>query len=649
MHERDLAAIVCLILFITLSRQPAVDGAVLSYSTFLGGSNAAVANAIAVDSKGCAYVTGYALSSDMRAKPLSTRAYGVSTGVVVFVCKFNPKGTGLDYVTYLGGDGYSEGIRIAIDARGNAYVVGATYCTNFPTRNAFQPTYGGGPMDCFAAKLLPDGSLEYSTYLGGSGQDDNMPAIAVDEAGSAYVVGSTFSTNFPTTPLAFRTNLVGEVNSFVTKLTPNGTGLVYSTYLGGNLDDYGYGIAVDSNGNAYVCGNTSSTNFPVVNAFQPSLRSTGIGNAFVAKLNSTGSALLFSTYFGGSGNDGASAISVDSFGNVYIAGTTDSPDFPLKNPLQPSLYGGSNSGFNDAFVAKLDPTGTNLLYSTYLGGSDDRAQDLAVDTNGNAYITGTTDSADFPITNAVQPVAGVDANSDVEDAFVVKINPSGTALVYSSYLGGTRDDEGNGIAVDSHGDAYVTGFSDSQDFPLVHPYQSVVGGSFVTKIHDTPAPPNHDFAIEAILAPKDATVSSNNPDGVTKRLVVCIQNRSDHSETIATFNNLTNLVALSTSGCDGDLPVLAQSIRNFPITMKPGATVSVLFDQLFESCEGDYTFSASLNGAALDGMPAANTNNDICPRPPTVAGGIVIDPGCGARNPDHTLGADVVTHVDVKN
>jgi len=341
---------------------------------------------------------------------------------------------------------------------------------------------------------------------------------------------------------------------------------------------------------------------------------------------------------------------VDSFGNVYFAGTTDSPDFPLKNPLQSSLNGGSSSGLDDAFVAKLDATGTNLLYSTYLGGSDeDRAQDVAVDTNGNAYITGTTDSADFPVTNAVQPVAGMDGDFNVQDAFVVKINPSGTALVYSTYLGGTSDEEGLGIAVDSHGDAYVTGFSDSQDFPLVHPYQSVVGGSFVTKIHDTPAPPNHDFAIQAILVPKDVTVSSNNPDGVTKRLVVRIQNRSDHSETIATFNNLTNLVELSTSGCDGDLPVLAQSIMNFPITMKPGATVNVLFDQLFESCEGDYTFSASLNGAALDGMPAANTNNDICPRPPTVTGGIVIDPGCGARNPDHTLGADVVTHVDVKN
>ena len=311
-----------------------------------------------------------------------------------------------------------------------------------------------------ASKPLYIDPLIYSTYLGGSGNDEGY-GIAVDSAGNAYVTGQTASIDFPTmNPL--QPSYGGNGDAFVAKLNANGSALVYSTYIGGSGGDVGFGIAVDSGGNAYVTGYTESTDFPTTNPLQPT--SGGNGDAFVAKLNPNGSALVYSTYLGGSNHDGGFGIAVDGAGNAYVIGQTSSADFPTMNPLQP------NSGGNgDAFVTKINPNGSALVYSTYLGGSGaDIGAGIAVDGAGNAYVTGQTNSTDFPTVNPLQP-----ANGGGNDAFVSKINPSGSALVYSTYLGGGRDEDDSfdqplsaGIAVDSAGNAYVTGQTYSTDFPI---------------------------------------------------------------------------------------------------------------------------------------------------------------------------------------
>jgi hypothetical protein len=375
-------------------------------------------------------------------------------------------GPALSYLTYLGGSGGDEGTAIAADSAGNAYVAGSTSSPNFPTMNASQASLAGGQQDAFVCKLGPSGNLIYSTYLGGSGQD-NATAIAVDSAGNAYVAGFTDSPNFPVKN-AFQPSLKGRLNAFLTKFDPAGS-VVYSTYLGGSLGDLASGIAVDSSGNAYVAGVTISLDFPVAGPAQMSLG--GASNAFVAKLSPDGSRLIYSTYLGGRDTDGAAGISVDSTGQAYITGVTSSRNFPTVNAFR-SAHGG---GFFDAFVAKLNAAGNQFLYSTYLGGTgEDRGLRIAVDAAGNAYVTGDTDSSDFPTANAIQP-----SNKGSSDAFLAKLNPAGSAILYSTYIGGGGLDGGTSIAVDANGIAYVGGFTASNDFPLASPIQqSFGGGSF---------------------------------------------------------------------------------------------------------------------------------------------------------------------------
>jgi uncharacterized repeat protein (TIGR01451 family) len=320
--------------------------------------------------------------------------------------------------------------------------------------------------------LVIDPVLSYSTYLGGSG-DDWAFGIALDLAGNAYVTGFTNSTNFPTKG-AFQGANAGGYDAFVTKLSPTGSALVYSTYLGGGGADQAYGIALDSAGNAYVTGLTNSTNFPTKNAFQGA--NAGGGDVFVTKLGPTGSALVYSTYLGGSGADYGYGIALDSARNAYVTGLTSSTNFPTKNSFQ-----GANAGNSDAFVTKLSPTGSALVYSTYLGGSDnDQASGITLDSAGNAYVTGRTYSTNFPTKNPFQG-----ANAGGYDAFVTKLSPIGSTLVYSTYLGGSGDDEATGIALDSARNAYVTGRTVSTNFPTQNPFQAANAGgtdAFVTKL-----------------------------------------------------------------------------------------------------------------------------------------------------------------------
>jgi hypothetical protein len=295
----------------------------------------------------------------------------------------------------------------------------------------------------------------------------------VDSAGSAYVTGFTNSTNFPTaSPL--QAAKAGGQDAFVLKLNPAGTALVYSTYLGGGGNDTGISIAVDSAGSAYVAGSTSSTNFPTASPLQPA--NAGAQDAFVLKLNPAGTALVYSTYLGGSDNESVTGIAVDSAGSAYVAGLTPSTNFPTVSPLQ-----AANAGGLDVFVLKLNPAGTALVYSTYLGGSSaDGGNSIAVDSAGSAYVTGLTNSADFPTASPLQA-----ASAGMGDAFVTKLSSAGTALVYSTYLGGSGADGGNSIAVDSAGTAYITGSTSSTNFPTASPLQGSNAGGldvFVTKI-----------------------------------------------------------------------------------------------------------------------------------------------------------------------
>ena len=398
----------------------------------------------------------------------------------------------LVYSTYLGGSGFDQGYAIATDSTGNAYVTGQTAAIDFPTTaGAFQTNYGGG--DAFVAKLDPSGtSLVYSTYINGSSGN----GITVDSAGNAYVTGEAGPTSFPTTAGAFQTAPMGY-DTFVLKLNATGSGLIYSARFGGNLDDFGRGIAVDSAGNAYITGWTvcrsTICSFPTVNAFQAAFAG-GNNDGFVTKINSTGSALVYSTYLGGgkvlnATEDWGEGIAVDSAGSAYVTGYTYSPDFPVTG----GAFDTTRAGL-DAFVTKFTPDGASLVYSTFLGGAGrEQGQGIAVDINGNAYVTGITESFDSSFTSAYEgfPVTvGAFQTKGSYDAFVTKLNPNGSGLVYSTYLGGSADvDRGWAIAVDSAGNACVTGDTASSNFPIGNAIQATFGGgstdAFVTKLNAT--------------------------------------------------------------------------------------------------------------------------------------------------------------------
>jgi len=441
---------------------------VLTYSTFLGGSGNDLSFGIALDGNSNAYVTGKTASTDF---PLANALQGgIASATDAFVAKLNAAGSALVYSTYLGGNGLDVGNGIAVDSIGNAYVTGETQSTDFSTNSGAFQTAIGGASDAFVTKLDGPGTLVYSTYLGGTALDQGF-GIALDSAGNAYVIGITESTDFPLANALQGTFGGGSDDAFVAKLNATGSVLTFSTYLGGDGSDRGFGIAVDSAGNTYVTGDHGSTNFPAI----VNLGATAGVDGFVAKLNAAGSALTYSIGLAAVGDDRGRGIAVDSSGNAYVTGNTTSTDFTTTT----GAFQAVNSGGTDAFVVKLNAAGT-LTFSTYLGGSGiDQGFAIAVDSAGNAYVTGVTGSTNFPLASAIQGAFG----GGSVDAFVAKLNTAGLALTFSSYLGGSGDDEGNGIAVDSAGNAYVAGDTDSTDFPTAS-FQSTLGGgtdAFIAK------------------------------------------------------------------------------------------------------------------------------------------------------------------------
>lgn len=445
---------------------------VVTYSTFLGGTFSDQALAIAVDASRNVYVTGSTASVNF---PTTVGAYSVaekSTSTDVFVSKLNPSGTALLYSTYIGGANTDIANAIAVDAAGNAYITGSTQSSDYPTTTgAFQITRKASNQDVFVTKINPAGSaLVYSTYLSGTNTQIGY-GIQVDSSGNAYVAGSTGSSNFPTTTGAYTTVAPGNNGAaFVAKINPTGTQLVYSTFLGGGSGDSASAIVLDGSNNAYVAG-AAGLNFPTtIGAYQTTNKSGSYQNGFVAEISADGSKLVASTLLGASATStyynqsAALALAMDSSANVYVTGNTYSPTFPTTV----NAFSGAPSScyycfYPHAFVSKMNSALTSLTYSTYLGGSNsDYGTGITVDSGGNAYVTGYTTSGDFPITPGSLLARKNPANQSI---FMTQFDPTGAFLTYSTIFGGTGQEVGTGIAVDPTLGVYLSGYTTSSDFP----------------------------------------------------------------------------------------------------------------------------------------------------------------------------------------
>ncbi|NHJ49954.1 MAG: hypothetical protein FK733_19335 [Asgard group archaeon] len=384
--------------------------------------------------------------------------------------------------TYLGGNEMDTGIEIAVASDGSCYVTGTTESGNFPTLNAYNSTYGGGLGDIYVAKFSTSGSLLWSTYLGGTNKDEGY-GITVASDGSCYVTGNTWSSNFPTLN-AYNSTFGGDISdAFVSKFSASGS-LLWSTYLGGSSHDWGTD-AFASDGSCYVIGSTDSINFPLLNPYDNTF---SITEAFITKFSASGS-LLWSTYLGGNLIDEGNGIAVVSDGSCYVTGLTLSSDFPILNAYDDTI----DSGDMDIFVAKISSSGS-LLWSTYLGGSGiDSGLGIAVTSDDSCFVTGSTYSYDFPTLNPYDNTYNL-GNSDV---FITYFSSSGS-LLWSTYLGGNQYEEGRGITIATNGSCYVTGGTGSSNFPILNPYDSTLNESdaFITKFNpkETPTQPSSAYS-----------------------------------------------------------------------------------------------------------------------------------------------------------
>jgi hypothetical protein len=584
----------------------------LIYATYLGGSalfGADMAQAITADSTGT-YVTGFGTSTDFPGAdpygPVETNEDGFA-----FVTKFDPTGSILIYSTLLGGtDGYNTGGNgIGVDSSHNAYFAGVTEADDFPTLNPFQATFGAAQETAFVASLANDGTLAYSTFFGGRNSSDVTEAMGLfaDASGNTYVVGDTNSENFPTLdPIATSSSLsaMGDTDVIVAKFNPQGQP-IYSTYLSGTTfeQDKGNAIAADAGGNAYVTGATDSTTWPVVPSTTAFQRTNAGGyDAFVTKLSFSSSTLTIaaSTYLGGSGNDYSYGIAVDSLFEPVVTGSTDSSGtqgFPTKNPIF-----STNGGGTDAFVTKVSANFTALVFSTYLGGTgSDIGQGVALDSASppNVYVAGSTTSTNFPLASPLQATIG---NSGANtNAFVTILNGAGSAVSFSTYVGGNAADEAYGIFVDTSDNTYIAGETTSPNFPVQgsggnSPYQgqlaSTTGNAFVAEISQTPPTAGLDFF----------PISFNFREiGV---------GQTSFSEPVTLSNNSGSSVTISGITVGGSNPGDFAETNNCPATFAAGATctVTVTFSPTTQdkrTATINVSSTAANNGTvALSGMGA---------------------------------------------
>ena len=570
------------------AQKPLVIDPALSYATFLGGSNQTLGqelpNGIAVDSSGDAYVTGYSKASDY---PTTTGSYepaNNASGLYTFVTKLNAAGTALVYSTFLEGSNTGEGEGIAVDGNGDAFVVGGTSSTDFPTLNGYQSVAVAG--GAFLAELNPTGSgLIYSTYLAGTGGGDGANEVVLGANGNAYLAGDTNSVNFPITPgIALQstnnstggTGFVAEINTSLAG-TPS---LLYSSYLGGGTQDSILGLAVDSSGNAYVTGWTQSPDYPVtLSAFQPNfLNLDGMGT--FSEVSTTSANLIYSTYVGGSSNkfgssfDNGYDVALAPNGTAYVAGVTYAKDFPLVNAIATT----SNAPNAKGFIAGYDTTksgAASLVYSTYFGGSlSDLAFDIKVDSLGNIYVTGTTASTDFPtVIGAPQPnLAGV------QNGFVSELNATGSTLLFSTFLGGGSD-ASYVMALDqaSPPNIYVAGIASEAGFPVTAgAYQTTIKGptnNFVAKL--SPAATQGVF-----VAPTTLNFGTQGVNTTSTAKSVTLTNNAS--------TTLSNIAITFTGTNAGD----------FAETNTCGATSTTNGSlAAFTTCQVNVTFTPTVSGA----------------------------------------------------
>jgi hypothetical protein len=491
--------------------EPLVIDPVLIYSTYLGGSGTEYATGIAVDGSGGVYVGGYTDSTDFTLATLGSPSDGVDH---VFVVKLDPTGSTLVYADYLGGENFDEGLALALDSANNVYIAGTTQSTQFPTVNPYQETIPGA-NSAFLSKISPDGStLVYSTYLGGSA-NEVVAGVSVDSTGSSIVAGYTTSTDFPVTNAYQATaspNAGGMFGNygFLTKFSSDGTSLVYSTYFAGasnvilsctnqvtcwpQPNSYIVGLALDKDDNVYVAGNTNTYDFPVTSGAYLSTDTIPTNGAvgFISKFSNSGG-LQYSTYFYESSGSltEIDAIAVDGSGSAYITGMALSDGtFPLTSTTicDPVVYA---QGCNYGFVTKFDPTGSSLSYSTYLG-PNNYAQPAALQVDGadDAYVVATTWSNSF---SPVNPIENYTNTNNSYEVILVELNPTATSELSATYLDGSLDSYSAGLTLDSSGNAFVLGMTDSIDFPTTQSsLQGIYGGggldAFVMKVGANSAP-----------------------------------------------------------------------------------------------------------------------------------------------------------------
>ena len=544
-------------------------GTALVYSTYLGGTGIEdIGKAIAVDSSGDAYVTGLTYSTNF---PVTSGAFQTHFGANAnswtgFVTKLNATGSALVYSSFLGGSGPDAGAGISVDSSGTAYITGNTQSSNFPTTaGAFQTAFAGTEM-AFVTKVNSAGSaLVYSTYLGGSSSTiaGNLgESIAVDSSGNAFVTGATGSPNFPTTPGAYQTALVGFGNAFVTKLNSTGTALLYSTYLGAGTDS-GQGIAADSTGNAYVAGTTAQANFPTTSgAYQTTCTTGGFATTFVTKLNATGTSLLYSTCLGGvsTATTGTrpTGIALDPSGNAYVTGNTSTADFPTTAGAYQTVLGGP---LGNAFVTELNATGSALVYSTFLGGSGgnvalgsggDSGLGIALDPSGNIYIAGYTPSSNFPTTcGAFQTELNGSYNvflakfgnaSGGTSTPTVMVTPSSTSITTAQSLTVTIGVSGGGCDPTATGSVTLT------------------SGSY-TSAATTLAGGNATITVPAgsLAASTDTLTATYTPD----------------SNSSSTYNSASGTSTVTVTSTGRTTPTVTVSLSSMSITTAESLTVTI--------------------------------------------------------------------------